>query len=211
MKLSNFTSLDPDESARGVRGLEGASARDRATWQAFHADYEEMTAQSELLWEQTFAGSAGILPASEPETATWTGGATEAFLPTKVRLAQSFFRRTVLASYNYRCCITGLDVPELLRASHIVPWAEDPAQRLNPRNGLCLSALHDAAFDRHLISFTPGDLRLVLSQRLRQTTPHDVLLREFLEYESKPIQLPSRFAPDAELLKAHCRAAEFKL
>jgi putative restriction endonuclease len=48
---------------------------------------------------------------------------------------QYFFRQMVLASYAYRCCITGLAIPELLNASHIVPWAADPKNRLNPRNG----------------------------------------------------------------------------
>jgi len=211
MKLNNFTSLDPDEAARGVRGLPGASTRDRDTWTEFHADWEAMTAQSEHLWEQalgtpssSLAPTEAVQPAQpEPASPIYGGSATEAFVPTKVRLAQSFFRRTVLAAYNYRCCITGLDVPELLRASHIVPWSEDPSQRLNPRNGLCLSALHDAAFDRHLISFTPDEFRLVLSLRLKQWAPNEVLQREFIAYEGRAIVPPERFPPAAELLRRH--------
>lgn len=71
----------------------------------------------------------------------------------KIRLTQSRFRRWILQIYDLKCCVTGLAVPEVLRASHIVGWSEDARVRMNPSNGLCLSATYDAAFDRHLISF----------------------------------------------------------
>jgi putative restriction endonuclease len=51
-----------------------------------------------------------------------------------------------------RCCISGINVPRLLVASHIKPWSEFPEERLDPRNGLCLSSIHDAAFDAGLIT-----------------------------------------------------------
>lgn len=245
MKLNNFTALDPDEAARGVRGLQGASTLDRATWDEFHADWESMTAQSELLWSQAAeSGQPAARPASPggaapvhyflddvapaltgdavrgnplpgPDTATplahhihesvFSGTETEAIRMGRVRLAQAFFRRTVLAAYRQRCCVTGLDVPELLRASHIMAWSDNPAQRLNPRNGLCLSALHDAAFDRHLISFTPDEFRLVVSPRLKRATSSPVLEQQFLAYEGKPLTLPERFVPTSELLQLHGR------
>ncbi len=46
----------------------------------------------------------------------------------------------------------GLPLPPLLRASHIIPWAAREETRLDPHNGLCLNALHDAAFDRGLMT-----------------------------------------------------------
>ncbi len=69
----------------------------------------------------------------------------------RVRVNQSFFRDRIFSAYNFRCCVTGLTVQPLLTASHIIPWAEDERNRLNPRNGLCLNPLHDRAFDRHLM------------------------------------------------------------
>ncbi len=63
----------------------------------------------------------------------------------QVRVNQARFRRAILASYNATCCMSGLRVPKLLVASHIVPWSIDTQNRLNPSNGLCLSALHDHA------------------------------------------------------------------
>ena len=84
----------------------------------------------------------------------------------QVRVNQSFFRRAVLASYQGRCCMSGVNHPRLLVASHIVPWSQDVANRLNPRNGLCLSALHDRAFDSGLISLN-NDYQVIISDKLK--------------------------------------------
>lgn len=71
------------------------------------------------------------------------------------RIGQSIFRLGLMEYWQGRCPLTGITDPELLRASHIVPWAEcdSDAERLNAHNGLLLSALWDAAFDRALVSF----------------------------------------------------------
>ncbi len=71
------------------------------------------------------------------------------------RVGQSGFRAALDARWGGACPLTGLEDRELLRASHIVPWnrCEDEAERLEPDNGLLLSALWDAAFDRGLVSF----------------------------------------------------------
>jgi len=71
------------------------------------------------------------------------------------RIGQDVFRQSLLAYWNHRCPMTGVSDPALLRASHIVPWAEcdDDAHRLDVHNGLLLSALWDAAFDAGKISF----------------------------------------------------------
>lgn len=54
MKLNNLTSLDPEEQARGIKGLPGASKLDRQIWDDFHKNWEEMAAESELLWRKIF-------------------------------------------------------------------------------------------------------------------------------------------------------------
>src|SRR2546423_731155 len=77
----------------------------------------------------------------------------------RVRVNQHFFRAALFAAYDYKCCINGLAVPELLVASHIVPWASNAKQRMNPRNSLCLNALHDRVFDRRLM-FSDHDLEI---------------------------------------------------
>lgn len=82
-------------------------------------------------------------------------GDTEAERAQKVRIGQNRFRSALMDYWNATCPLTGVREPELLRASHIVPWAacESDEERLNVHNGLLLSALWDAAFDAGLVSF----------------------------------------------------------
>lgn len=71
------------------------------------------------------------------------------------RIGQDVFRARLLDYWQGRCPLTGITDPLLLRASHIIPWAEceTDAERLDVHNGLLLSALWDAAFDRALVTF----------------------------------------------------------
>ncbi len=83
------------------------------------------------------------------------------------RVGQDVFRAALMKYWAGRCPLTGIVEPALLRASHIVPWAEcvDDAQRLDVHNGLLLSALWDAAFDGGLVSFG-DDGRVLVSDQL---------------------------------------------
>ncbi len=120
----------------------------------------------------------------------------------RTRVNQGFFRAAVLAAYGSSCCITGCSVAELLNASHIVPWAVDVKNRTNPRNGLCLNAIHDRAFDCGLLTVM-ASLEVKISTRAKRKSSdvgtHELLLR----YEGASISLPRRFAPDPEFLKYH--------
>jgi hypothetical protein len=71
------------------------------------------------------------------------------------RIGQDIFRDRLMDYWQGRCPLTGISDPALLRASHIIPWAdcESDAERLDVHNGLLLSALWDAAFDRALVTF----------------------------------------------------------
>jgi len=79
------------------------------------------------------------------------------------RIGQDVFRKALLAYWGGRCPMTGITDEALLRASHIVPWAEcaTDEHRLDVHNGLLLSALWDAAFDAGLISFADDGTPLV--------------------------------------------------
>jgi HNH endonuclease len=89
--------------------------------------------------------------------------ATEAERLAVQRIGQDVFRQALMAYWGGRCPLTGIADPALLRASHIVPWAEcaTDAQRLDVHNGLLLSALWDAAFDAGLVSFNDDGTALV--------------------------------------------------
>jgi len=71
------------------------------------------------------------------------------------RVGQDIFRASLMEYWQGRCPLTGIADAALLRASHIIPWklCETDAERLNVHNGLLLSALWDAAFDKGLVSF----------------------------------------------------------
>ena len=130
-------------------------------------------------------------------------GATETQATVKVRRGQQFFRQAVLTAYDVRCCISGISVPPLLVASHIKPWGKFPNHRLNPRNGLCLSTLHDAAFDEGLITLDE-QLCVILSKRLQSFLPQPALRQNFVAFEGQQIRLPEKLAePDPEFLRYH--------
>lgn len=120
----------------------------------------------------------------------------------KVRIGQSYFRKMVLANYGGKCCVTGMNIPQILRASHIVAWASDKRNRMNPENGLCLSATYDAAFDKHLISFD-DDYRMVVSREIKDYYTNDAVKEYFENFEGKQMMLPSYYLPSKKLLERH--------
>ena len=214
MKLCNLASLDPEHQERGVHGLRHASATDRAIWEAFHTDWARMAVQSEGAMEALLGGPVENLPqtdsaataqgmvAAAVEHLTLPDGPTEVERTLRARRGQRFFRNAVLASYDCRCAVTGIPVPELLNASHILPWAEFPEERVNPHNGICLAAHFDRALDRGLVTFD-GDSRLLVSHRLREYLPNGGLEREFLSREGQTMRAPERFRPPERMMAWH--------
>ena len=95
----------------------------------------------------------GLLHVFEAETANLSR-TTEAERLVVQRVGQDIFRRGLLEYWDGRCAITGLDVPDLLRASHIKPWADcdTDAERLDVFNGLLFAPHVDAAFDSGFIT-----------------------------------------------------------
>jgi len=80
------------------------------------------------------------------------------------RVGQGWYRRALLSKFGGKCAVTGLDLEEVLIASHIVPWrASSEDERLDPNNGILLSPTYDALFDKHLISFSDDGNILVSS------------------------------------------------
>jgi putative restriction endonuclease len=200
MKLCNLASLDPVQQARGISGLSGASAGDRAVWEEFNKDWERLAFESEKLLAKLDGKPVEAEAEIREDELPREGLERERVV--RQRVNQRFFRAAVLAAYGGRCCITSLGVQDLLIASHIVPWAKDMANRVNPRNGLCLNALHDCAFDRGFITLN-GKLKVEVSPLLRAAPVEPVTKRLLLDYEGADIRLPERFLPDADLLDWH--------
>lgn len=204
MKLVNFASLDPAITSTGRSGLGNASKTDRAVWNEFNEDWERLAGESEIrLRNLRGLGVSESLPVGDnSEDTDFYGGTVLATV--ELRLKQGFFRRAVLASYQNRCCMTGITAKALLVASHIVPWKVDPNNRLNPRNGLCLSALHDKAFDRGLIT-VDSDLSIRVSSQARKYAHEDFVRTSLIELDGRKIDLPEKFRPDPQFLKRHRR------
>jgi hypothetical protein len=72
----------------------------------------------------------------------------------KQRIGQNVLRNIILEEYKNKCAMCNIDLPELLRVSHIIPWSEDTAIRLDPKNTLLLCGLHDLAFENGLITIS---------------------------------------------------------
>lgn len=197
LKLVNFASLDPDLQERSIGGMPNTSVADRAVWDEFYGKWDvlaEYVSSAEFVDQPDSLGQT-IPPAQRT-------GPTEALVETRQRRGQSFFRAAVLAAYDGKCCITGITAPALLRASHIIPWSRDASVRLDPHNGLCMNALHDAAFDRGLITLTPT-YELKMSNRLKHDIPSSVYSEMFASRADRPIALPERFMPSPAAIEFH--------
>lgn len=199
MKLCNLASLDTYHQARGVAGLRGASQLDREVWRKFQEDWSGMAEKSEAAFEELMAQATSKAASKEFKM---PGGPSEIQRTVKARRLQTFFRNTVLANYEYQCAISGVAVPELLVASHIIPWSEDESRRADPTNGLCLNVLYDKAFDCHLITFDE-EYRLVVCRALKKKDIPEFQRVNFVAIEGAPLRLPHRFVPDAKALAAH--------
>lgn len=202
MKLTNIASLDPAITRSGRKGLDGASSADRAMWDEMQDDWGKFAVASQHAIDRA-EGVTSVEPATDEIAPagleTYVG--YEKTASSTVRIGQSFFRNAVLSAYDYHCCISGLAVPQLLVASHIIPWRTDIENRLNPRNGLCLSMLHDKAFDLGLIGIA-DDLTIQISPKLNRFGD-TFLSSAILSYEGKSLRDPGKFSPHREFLAFH--------
>ena len=123
----------------------------------------------------------------------------------KQRKGQDYFRRMILTNYGRRCAISGIEIPQLLLASHIIPWADKhhKKDRLNPYNGICLSALYDKAFDKGLITISPDDFTVQLSSALREYETQEYFDRHFGCIIGRKLMLPEEYQPNREFLAYH--------
>ena len=201
LKLSNLASFDPDLQARGIKGMQNAGKGDRLIFEEFQNNREALVFESEnILADMQGLSLENKYLAELPDLSTMVGETRERYVKTRVN--QNFFRQMILSNYHSKCAVTGIDMPALLIASHIIPWAQNEQERLNPTNGICLSALYDKAFDKHLISFDE-DYRMILSTNLKEHCTKDYYQTHFGKIEGQEMILPSRGLPGLEFLERH--------
>lgn len=204
-KLRTLTQLDPVLSHQPVRAADNVTALDKTVWDEFQSNWTSTTLAACEAYESvvgTYRAAAGAsqFSASDASYLFQEGQTRETIV--QVRRNQYVFRNAVLSSYDSTCCMSGLQNDRLLIASHIIPWAEDKKNRLNPANGLCLSALHDRAYDQGLITVLP-DYSIRVAEKLIAQKGDTFLSDALLHYNGKSIRLPSRFQPNAEFLGQH--------
>jgi HNH endonuclease len=198
MQACNFGSLDPTQRARGVSGLKNSGHAGRELFAEFLRNAEAIASEAEEMYLKFSASGEN---GTENEL-TLPDGPTEVSRTVRTRRVQSFFRDAVKVSYKGTCAISGIAVPELLIASHIIPWSVDVGKRADPRNGILLNSLYDKAFDRGLITFD-SDLRVVVSVQLRISDPPLFQKQALIDIEGAPLRQPTRFAPDPDAMAYH--------
>lgn len=194
MKIGNFGSFDDNLKRQGIVGLTNASKLDSEIWNEFNSNWDKLAFESEKLIEkfQTKNLESQNIPVGREKLVT-----------VRQRVNQNFFRMSVLASYKNTCCITGINTPELLIASHIKSWAvSDENEKTNPCNGLCLNALHDKAFDRGFLTVTP-DYKIKISEKITDIFEGLTVEKFFNTYAGKQIILPEKFLPNKKFLLYH--------
>ncbi len=197
-KMCNFASIDPSLDRKGASHV---AKLDVEVWNEFFNNWEDLAFESQNLLAKFENKDVETLVQEEDRDIVFPEGKDSA-RTVKTRVNQSFFRRMILASYDFKCCITEIAIPELLLASHIVPWSKDKANRLNPRNGLCLNALHDKAFDAGLITISDS-FTIIVSDLIKQRKSSDNEINFLTKFDGKPIILPRKFQPDTNFLAYH--------
>ena len=200
MKLENFKKFDPSYTANGRKGLGNAGKLDGEVVSEFINNW------GDLAWE---AENARKRYSMEPGPDILEG---EFDIPegrykeraVRTRQGQRMFREILLAKYRGKCCITGLAAEDLLKASHIKPWAvsDDATEKANPQNGLLLNPFFDLAFDMGYITIDT-DYKVVLSGEIRRT--NESTRSYFEKFEGRRIDLPTEviFRPGIQFIEYH--------
>jgi len=201
LRLVNFAACDPYILATGRHGMASGAKTCLPYWDEFNNNREALLFESEQILakyqnktiEEKFKDS--LKDVRELQGA-------DRIREVKTRVNQSVFRSIIISNYSGKCALTGIDVPELLVASHIKPWAMDVKERLNPENGICLSSLYDAAFDKGLIGFDQN-YNVVLSHRILEQETKDYYDKYFGSIDHVQLMLPEEHKPNKTFLEWH--------
>jgi putative restriction endonuclease len=201
MRLGNFASIDPFHINRGVSGLKNGMNQVQPIWDEFFHNQEELI----FLSEQILAQKENTTIEKKYEDILYDIKdlkGTDVIRTVKTRVNQSVFRQMILSNYNNKCAITGIDFPELLVASHIIPWSKNEEHRLNPENGICFSALYDKAFDKGLIGINTNH-EIIFSDTIKKKKEAEFFNKYFTFLENQKIIVAQKYSPRKEFLEYH--------
>jgi putative restriction endonuclease len=199
MRLNNFASVDPYHQQRGIGGLPGGKKQVEPIWNEFINNKDELLFESErILAEKENVAIenkfAEVLKGTEHLKGEYK------LREVKTRVNQNVFRQIVMANYDNKCAVTGIDIPDLLMASHIIPWSKK--ERLNPENGICLSPLYDRFYDKGYIGINEK-FEILISAELKKKQKKEYYLQYFNLLIGKKIILPKKYYPKKEFLEFH--------
>lgn len=191
MRMRNFQYLDPGKN----KGLSHVAKTDKLIFDEFQNDWGQLSYEAENITK------LDIFDGTPEKGAKRLSSLTDR---NKVNRERNYFRKYVEASYNGKCCITGLEIPTLLRASHIKPFSacKSTTERTDPHNGLLLNVLYDDAFDKGLITITK-DYRIWVSDVVKAYVHNEFTKQLIINLEGHKISLPREFYPCPEYLEYH--------
>ena len=202
LRLGNFASCDPILQQRGIKGMTGGAKQCQPYWDEFFADKEKFVFETEqvLAYYQKTSLEKKYKRVLSDISDNLTGKDKERIVKTRVN--QNVFRAIILANYDSTCALSGIDIPELLVASHIMPWADNKEERLNPENGICPSSLYDKAFDQGLITFS-DDYKTILSSKIKANVGKTYYADFFEPIDGKQLLTPEKYFPNKRFLEYH--------
>lgn len=202
LRLVNYASYDPQLKQRGISGMAHGGKKCGEFWNEFINNRELLLFESErILAEREGTTIEEKYEQEIRDIPQGIVGETKV-REVKTRVNQNVFRQIVLANYEGKCALTGIDLSELLVASHIIPWSENEQERLNPENGICLSSLYDKAFDKGLISFA-NDQRVIFSVRLKENVGKNYYAKYFAPIENSTLITPRKYNINPQFLEWH--------
>lgn len=201
IRLTNFAACDPYHQDRGVKGMVGEVKQCQPIWDEFFGNKELLIFESERILAEKENLTIEYKFDSVLDDIIDLKGEVK-LREVKTRVNQTFFRQLVLANYSSKCALTGIDIPELLFASHIIPWSKNEQERLNPENGICLSALYDKAFDKGLIGINQN-YQIILSSIIKSKLETAVYQKHFTVVENLKLNVPLKYLPKKEFLQYH--------
>lgn len=206
-KMDNLARFDPIVILEGKKGLTHGSKIDESVWIDFQEHPQKMITEAQKL----------IAERGEMDDATMQkyytiddglmidiieGQDIEAVL--KRRLGQEAFRRKVLHCANEKCCITGINEPRLLVASHIKPWiCCSPFEKTDVHNALCLNRLHDGLFDKYLMTIDE-DYKIIYAPTLEKSVGTDFFESAIAKYDV--IRVNNKNKPSVDYIVYHNNA-----
>ena len=202
LRLVNYASCDPQLKQRGIIGMSHGGKKCEEYWNEFAKEPERLLYESERILAQYEGISVEKKFERELKDIPSDIIGDNRLRQVKTRINQNVFRQMILANYDYKCAISGIDIPELLVASHIIPWSENHKERLNPENGICLSSLYDRAFDQGLIGFD-DTCKVLFSERLSNNVGKDYYSKYFLPIYGKSLAETKKYSINPLFLEWH--------